>query len=70
MRPTHNNQIKKEAAKAAPIIQGVMCFVALASGRKPPVAGLVFSYNREAGIDREETFDASEETFSGGNIVL
>ena len=69
MIATHNNQIKKDALRA-PIIRGVMCFVALASGRKPPVAGLVFSYNREAGIDREETFDASEETFSGGNIVL
>ena len=30
VRPTHNNQIKKEALRA-PIIQGVMCFDASAN---------------------------------------
>ncbi|MFT6822990.1 MAG: catabolite regulation protein CreA [Pseudohongiellaceae bacterium] len=29
----NNNQIKKEGIAADPIIKGVMCFVALASGR-------------------------------------
>lgn len=34
--PAHNKQIKKEALRA-PIIKGVVCFVASASRRKQPV---------------------------------